>query len=76
MPNHPNRSTNHPSRNPSPEEVTRTRINQGLSVSQACVLVHTTPRTWQQWERGDRRMHPAFWELFSIKLKSVAVGAA
>jgi len=30
-------------------------------------LVHVALRTWQQWEAGDRRMHPAFWELFRIK---------
>lgn len=24
-------------------------------------------RSWQQWERGERKMHPAFWELASIK---------
>ena len=29
--------------------------------------VHTTRRVWQQWEAGDRGMHPAFWELFRIK---------
>jgi hypothetical protein len=24
-------------------------------------------RAWQQWESGDRQMHPAFFELFLIK---------
>lgn len=24
-------------------------------------------RSWQQWERGERGMHPAFWELANIK---------
>lgn len=24
-------------------------------------------RSWQQWERGERAMHPAFWELVNIK---------
>lgn len=32
-------------------------------------MLHTTVRVWQQWEAGDRRMHPAFWELFMIKAK-------
>lgn len=35
--------------------------------------VHTTRRVWQQWESGDRRMHPAFWELFRIKSRSLCV---
>lgn len=30
--------------------------------------VHTTRRAWQQWESGSRGMHPAFWELFNIKI--------
>jgi len=31
-------------------------------------LVHVALRTWQQWEAGDRRMPPAAWELFCIKI--------
>jgi len=27
-------------------------------------------RTWQQWEAGDRRMHPALFELFLIKTEN------
>lgn len=30
--------------------------------------LHTTRRTWQQWERAERKMHPAFWELAQIKI--------
>lgn len=67
MANHPNRTTGHPSRNPLPLEISKLRVELGMSVEQACALVHTTQRVWQQWERGDRRMHPAFWELFYIK---------
>ena len=68
MSNHPNRSrAGSPARNPTPEEVRAAREAAGLSQTAAGVLVHTTCRTWQQWEAGDRRMHPAFWELFRIK---------
>jgi hypothetical protein len=35
-------------------------------------MLHTSRRAWQQWEAGDRKMHPAFWELASIKLKGPA----
>lgn len=38
--------------------------------SPSATLVHTTCRVWQQWEAGDRRMHPAFWELFRIKSRA------
>ena len=40
----------------------------GLSQTEAATLVHVAFRTWQQWEAGDRRMHPAFWELLTIKI--------
>jgi DNA-binding transcriptional regulator YiaG len=30
--------------------------------------LHTSRRAFQQWETGDRQMHPAFWELLSIKI--------
>ena len=69
MSNHPNRSMGgSPSRNPTPDEVRAAREEFGLSQTTAASLVHTTCRTWQQWEAGDRRMHPAFWELFRLKV--------
>lgn len=55
-------------RNPTPEEVRTAREVAGLTQTQAGALVHTTCRAWQQWEAGDRRMHPAFWELFQHKI--------
>lgn len=72
MSNHPNRSRGgSPSRNPTSEEIRGAREAAGLSQTAAGALVHTTCRTWQQWEAGDRRMHPAFWELFNIKRLSL-----
>jgi len=53
--------------NPSPAEVREVRETLGLSQTAAAQIVHTTCRTWQQWEAGDRRMHPAFLELFVLK---------
>lgn len=73
MSNHPNRSrAGNVARNPTPAEVRAAREAAGLSQTAAADLVHTTCRTWQQWEaeegsKGNRRMHPAFWELFRIK---------
>ncbi len=46
---------------------------RGMNITAAqdwcAAQVHTSRRAWQQWETGDRRMHPAFWELFAIKSK-------
>lgn len=52
---------------PSPDDIRAAQRAAGLSAAQAGALVHTTGRVWQQWAAGDRRMHPAFWELFTIK---------
>ena len=54
---------------PSPEQIRAFRLRVGLTQTQAAILVHTTCRTWQQLEAGDRHMHPAMWELFTIKAK-------
>jgi len=56
------------SRNPTPQEILAAREAGGLTQTQAALLVHASCRTWQQWEANDRRMHPAFWELFCIKV--------
>lgn len=82
MANHPNRSKTKPhiSRNPDPDEIKKAREDMmkileqkrsGETQTFCANLVHTTCRVWQQWEAGDRRMHPAFWELFKQKMKSV-----
>jgi DNA-binding transcriptional regulator YiaG len=55
---------------PEPAAIRATREAAGLSQTAAGALLHTTCRTWQQWEAGDRRMHPAFWELFLLKSRS------
>lgn len=71
MVNHPNRSKQspHASRNPTPHEIKTAREALGLTQTAAAELVHTKLRAWQQWEAGDRQMHPAFWELFLLKSK-------
>jgi len=69
MPNHPNRSRrgDSPARTPSPEEIRAAREAAGLTQTEAAGLVHASMRAWQQWEAGNRRMHPAIWELWRIK---------
>lgn len=68
MTNHPNRSkTRTAASTPAPEDVREWRRARDLSVSQAAALIHTTPRSWLNWEAGERPMHPAFWELVRLK---------
>lgn len=51
-----------------PEEIRAAREEAGLSQTAAAELVHSKLRTWQQWEAGDRKMHPGLWELFRLKI--------
>ena len=75
MANHPNRSKrqNNPATNPTSEEIRNARITATLTQAEAADLVYTTLRNWQQWEsdiEGDtRRMHPATWGLFKMKVR-------
>jgi len=57
-----------PFSNPSPDEIKKAREAGGLSQTAAAKLVYSGLRTWQQWEAGDRKMHPGLWELFRIKI--------
>jgi putative transcriptional regulator len=68
MANHPNRGKRAAQSNPSPEEIIELRHTYDLTQSEAAALVYSGLRTWQDWESGERRMHPAIWELFCIKV--------
>lgn len=52
---------------PTGAQIKAAREALGISQTNAAFLVHSGLRTWQQWEAGDRRMHPGLWELFKIK---------
>ncbi len=56
---------------PNPTEVRAAREAAGLSQTAAAELVHSKLRTWQQWEAGDRHMHPGLWELFRLKIATL-----
>lgn len=73
MSNHPNRSKATPSaaRNPKPEEIKTARERAGLTQTEAAALIYCTLRGWQDWEGGQRAMHPAFWELFRLKVRAI-----
>lgn len=67
MTNHPNRRPSADS-NPAPDAIKAARAAAGLTQTQAAKLVHMEQRGWARWESGDRRMHPAIWELWQIKI--------
>lgn len=60
---------------PTPQEIKRARQDAGLTQDQAAQLIHSSERSWQNWEyEGDnpvssRKMHPGLWELFLIKTR-------
>jgi DNA-binding transcriptional regulator YiaG len=52
---------------PIASDIKAIRLYFGHTQRHAAELVHTSTRAWQQWEAGDRRMHPAFLELYMLK---------
>lgn len=67
MASHPNRGLKGPFSNPTPAEILAARNAAGLTQTEAGMMVKSSLRAWQQWESGDRRMHPGLWELFLIR---------
>ena len=60
---------------PTPEEIRAARQRAGLTQTQAAAMVYATLRTWQAWEGAEgsgssRKMHPAIWELWRLKVKA------
>lgn len=56
---------------PKPSEIAAARAAAKLTQTEAAEKIFSTLRTWQDWESGARRMHPAMWELFLIKTGQV-----
>ena len=53
--------------NPTPQAIRDKRGDLNMTQTEAAKIVYSSLRAWQQWESGERRMHPALWELFVIK---------
>lgn len=70
---HPNRSKHGETRNPRPEVIVAARRAAGLTQTEAAALIYCSLRGWQQWEAGERPMHPAFWELWNWKVSAQAL---
>lgn len=73
MPNHPNRGPKGPSANPGPAEIRAAREAAGLTQTEAGALIHGTLRAWQEYEAGNRRLHPGLWELFRAKTGAITI---
>jgi len=56
-----------PALNPTIEHIKSSRAAAGLTQKQAAELVMCTVRAWEQWECGNRRMHPGLYDYFLIK---------
>lgn len=76
MTNHPNRGPKGPASNPAPETIRAAREAARMTQTEAALLVHASLRAWQQWEAGDRRMHPGLWSLFRIRSMRVEDAAS
>ena len=53
---------------PKPEEIVALRYRHGLNQSDFGKLLYAGIRSVQNWESGERDMHPGLWELAQIKL--------
>nr|WP_285844084.1 helix-turn-helix transcriptional regulator [Ralstonia pickettii] len=58
--------------NPPPVEIKAARVRAGISQAAAAKLIYKTTRAWELWEGGKRRMDPAFWDLFLIRIAGKA----
>ena len=68
--NHQNHGQRGHNSNPTPAEVRELRDKYALTQAAAATMLYTSTRSYQQWESGDRRMHPAFFELLSLKARA------
>jgi len=55
---------------PTPDEIKEAREAAGLTQKQAANKIFSDSyRSWQDYERGQRRMHPAIWWCFLQRTK-------
>ena len=54
-------------------ETVQAKLGAGITAAQdwCAEALHTSRRSFQQWETGERRMHPAFIELLVIKVSTL-----
>ena len=54
--------------NPTTQQIKQARMDAGLTQTAAALLIYKGCRAWQQYEKGDRAMDLALFELFMIKV--------
>ena len=55
---------------PTPDEIKEARADAGLTQEQAANKIFSgSYRSWQNYERGEREMHPAIWWCFMQRTK-------
>ncbi len=54
--------------NPTPAQIKQARKDAGLTQAAAALLIYKSCRAWQQYEKGDRGMDKALFELFMSKV--------
>jgi DNA-binding transcriptional regulator YiaG len=72
MANHPNRGYRRTEAStPKPDEIREFRTAHKLTLEDAGDLVHVSAVAWERWEKGERPMHPAFFELARMKMRTL-----
>ena len=52
---------------PSLDAIKSARVSAGLTQEEAGAVVKSARRTWQDWERGRRKMPSGLFDLFKLK---------
>lgn len=68
---HANRGAASRYTNPAAGEIVELRQKHGLTIEQCARLALSTARSWQMWETGERRMHPAIWQWVNVQLTGI-----
>ena len=53
---------------PAPAQIAALRARHALTQAEAARLVHTSVRSYRQWELGERGMHASAWDCLRLKL--------
>jgi DNA-binding transcriptional regulator YiaG len=56
---------------PRPEEIAKARSDAALTRKEAAALIYKSATAWKKWELGERRMDPAYWELWKINVRDM-----
>lgn len=56
---------------PPAAHVKQLRALLGLNQTEFGAMLHSSMRSVQQWESGERKMHPSTWELALIKAERI-----